>query len=105
MPKKNVADSGFEGEILGFNNVEMTQEEAGKLFVWLSDQATMIKESEGTNEVLPMIEMLSELVETCYNLGSAHTEDTKEKTVIVLAADYAASEEVDPQEDAEEAAN
>lgn len=95
MPKKNVADSGFDGEILGFNNVEMTQEEAKAVVDYLAAKV----DDEDAPEA---IAMLGELIETCFNLGSAHTDDTKEKTVIVLAADYAASEEVDPEEDAVE---
>lgn len=102
MPKKNVADSDFDGEILGFNNVEMTQEEAQKTSEWFADQVRMMNEADPENEVKPVIEMLGELIETCFNLGSAHTDDTKEKTVIVIAADYAASDEVDPAEDAVE---
>lgn len=103
MPKLNQADTGYDIDqdmILGHNNLELTADEVTELSNWLANQVTMLKETDPDHVVTKVLEGLGQLIETCGNLGFAHTEDTQEKVNIIIAADYVV-EETDAEEDAE----
>lgn len=90
-----------DSTVLGFNNIEMTVDEAKFAIDWIAEQRQMVEQSGEDPQTLEMLENFGALIEIALNLGHAHTEDTKEAVNIIIASDYVV-QEVDPAEDAEE---
>lgn len=108
MAKSNMADTDYptdDENIFGYNNVEMTSEEALEVVGWLNDRCNEAEAAEISRPVIETIQLLSSLIELVYNLGQGHFQDTQEAVNVIVAAEYMLPEprdEVDPKEDAEE---